>query len=511
KLNNIDVLYSLLDVDNQRLDMIVEDKTFTNNLNFVLTMSTDDIFPIGDSILNRFCISILPRIGLNIKSLILESGSMERILLATDYPNLYELKLFNFNNKIASHYFTIKSPVHHIFQKQITNLILVCKTDNNILSIEQYTENVHKYIFNFCENLKHLSFTGSCVRLSFRNLPLTICSSSTLYKLSISVNRFEDCLALLDGRLNQLNSFFVEIFNDNYQSSIVNNMNDLPNLKCFSLKYVCVTEQYDSKILPLLRRMSNLEELTLYITIQNRIKFIDGIQINNQILIHMPRLYKFIFYISSDIQLHHLVPYLSSDDIQQTFTNIGYQQVACILSCYCNRVRCHVFSLPFVFDSLRYIGNVFPSIVFSHVTNLGVYDVVPFKHEFFLRIAQFFPLIKELYVINSKSQSQISDNINSNDNQLHSIVEYPYLISLCLGRSHIDYYEQFLNDTKTHLPRLTTLTVNYDKLTIVTKNFTRNAIRLNCANVKELIIERTLVHSKDFYVYFPLVTSFSFD
>ncbi|CAF4768425.1 unnamed protein product, partial [Rotaria sp. Silwood2] len=117
--------------------------------------------------------------------------------------------------------------------------------------------------------------------------------------------------------------------------------------------------------------MSNLEELTLYITIQNRIKFIDGIQINNQILIHMPRLYKFIFYISSDIQLHHLVPYLSSDDIQQTFTNIGYQQVACILSCYCNRVRCHVFSLPFVFDSLRYIGNVFPSIVFSHVTNLG--------------------------------------------------------------------------------------------------------------------------------------------
>ncbi|CAF4940168.1 unnamed protein product [Rotaria sp. Silwood2] len=101
--------------------------------------------------------------------------------------------------------------------------------------------------------------------------------------------------------------------------------------------------------------------------------------------------------------------------------------------------------------------------------------------------------------------------MNSNDNQLCSIVEYPYLILVRLGRSHIDYYEQFLNDTKTHLPRLTALTVNYDQLTIVTENFTRDATRLNCANVKELIIQRTLVHSKDFYVYFPVVTSFLFE
>ncbi|CAF4120664.1 unnamed protein product [Rotaria sordida] len=241
KLNNIDVLYSLLDVDNQRLDMIVEDKTFTKNLNFVLTMSTDDIYSIG---------------------------SMEGILRATDYPNLDQLKLFNFDNKIASHYFT-------------------------------------------------------------------------------------DCLALLDGRLNQLNSFFVEIFHDNNQLSIVNNMNDLPNLKYFSLKYFCVTEQYDSKILPLLRRMSNLEELTLYVMIQNRIKFLDGTQINNQILVHMTRFYKFIFYISTEIQLDHFVPYLSIDDIQQTFINIGYDQVSCIISCYSDSVGCHVFSLPFMFDSLR--------------------------------------------------------------------------------------------------------------------------------------------------------------
>ncbi|CAF4574270.1 unnamed protein product, partial [Rotaria sp. Silwood2] len=33
---------------------------------------------------------------------------MERILLVADYPNLTELKLFNVNDYIVSHYFTGK-------------------------------------------------------------------------------------------------------------------------------------------------------------------------------------------------------------------------------------------------------------------------------------------------------------------------------------------------------------------------------------------------------------------
>jgi hypothetical protein len=107
KLNNMDVLYSLLDVDNQRLDMIIREEVFTKSLNFVLT-TTDDVLPIADSILDRFCINILPKIDQNVKSLILESGSMECILLAAEYPNLTELKLFNVNGYIVSHYFTGK-------------------------------------------------------------------------------------------------------------------------------------------------------------------------------------------------------------------------------------------------------------------------------------------------------------------------------------------------------------------------------------------------------------------
>jgi hypothetical protein len=105
KLNNMDVLYSLLGVDNQRLDVLVREQAFTKSLNFILTTITDDVLSIADSVLDRFCINILPKIDYNVKSLTLESGSMERILRAADYPNLTELKLYNVNDHIVSNHF----------------------------------------------------------------------------------------------------------------------------------------------------------------------------------------------------------------------------------------------------------------------------------------------------------------------------------------------------------------------------------------------------------------------
>jgi hypothetical protein len=248
--------------------------------------------------------------------------------------------------------------------------------------------------------------------------------------------------------------------------------------------------------------MPNLEELILNIQIQHRTRFVDGTQINNEILVHLPQLYKFTFHISTEVTRQHLV-HLSDDDIQQTFTNIGYEEVGSYLTYSFDNATCRIFSLPFAFDDLRYIGNTFPPIVFTHVIHLGVSDSVPFEHEFFHRIAHYFPLLKHLDVMNFESQSHIS-----NDNQMYSIAEYHYLTSLSVRYCHMDYVEQFLNETKTHLPRLTDLTVDYNQLTIVTDNFTRNTTRLNCAKVKELIIVKTLAHSKDLYAYFPALSSY---
>ncbi|CAF0948966.1 unnamed protein product [Rotaria sp. Silwood1] len=283
----MDVLYSLFDVNNQRLVNITQENTFTNTLNFVFTTLTDDILSISDPIIDRFFMNILPRIHYNVKSLILNSLSRERIL-ASDYPNLSELKIFNVNVKVASHYFT-----------------------------DQQVECMIKY------------------------------------------RRFPD-------------------------------------------------------------------------------------------------------------------------------------------------VKYHLFSLPFMFDGLQFLDNTFPNIIFNHVIRLVVDDNIPFEHEFFMRIAWCFPLLKVLTVYNATSQSPI---LNYNDNQLYpTTIEYPYLTSLYLLLVHGDYVNRFLNDRKTHLPHLTVLSVNYNDLRNVTRNFTNDRIRLNCIQLKQLSIgPQKIAHSEDFYAYFPLL------
>jgi len=165
-------------------------------------------------------------------------------------------------------------------------------------------------------------------------------------------------------------------------------------MKCFSLTCRCSTDEYDTRVLPLLRRMIKLEDLALNILNEKRTTFIDGIQINDKILIHMPCLHKFTFHITTEVKLRHLNHYPSSEDIQRTFITIRYQQVSCTLTYTINRIICHVFSLPFAFDYLEYIGITFPPMDFSRVRKLEVHDKIAFKHEFFIRISHFFLILK---------------------------------------------------------------------------------------------------------------------
>ncbi|CAF4019925.1 unnamed protein product [Rotaria magnacalcarata] len=78
------------------------------------------------------------------------------------------------------------------------------------------------------------------------------------------VETFDDCLYLLDGRLKQLTAFNVNVYSIESSSTIVHDVDTLPNLKCFSLKSYFRFQQYD--LIPsLLRCMPYLEHLTLYI------------------------------------------------------------------------------------------------------------------------------------------------------------------------------------------------------------------------------------------------------
>jgi hypothetical protein len=99
KLSNIDVLYSLLDINNNRLDFLAQEEQFTNTLNLVLS---------DQMIFNRFSIDILPRIHQNVTDLTLESPSMRCILPAGNYPNLTHLKLYKFDQNTALEYFQSK-------------------------------------------------------------------------------------------------------------------------------------------------------------------------------------------------------------------------------------------------------------------------------------------------------------------------------------------------------------------------------------------------------------------
>ncbi|CAF4540988.1 unnamed protein product [Rotaria socialis] len=276
----MDVLYSLLDIKNQQLHIIAQDKIFTNILNFVPILSTNDNSSISNRKLDRFCFEILPQI-------------------------------------------------HH-----------------NHLAIAPLSINNH-------------------LPLPLKDLSSSTFSSSTLTKLCINVLHFGDCQALLDGRLTQLIIFIVQID--------------------FYLRYAIDILQY---VVPLLRRMSHLEERTLHVYILNRPTFVNGIHLHKEILIYMPRLDKLTFYIKTTNEINGSIHRLCNDDIQRTFSYTNHRPVISIVDYFGTyKAACHVFSLPFPFHRLQWITNNFPPIIFSSVTDLKLSDTVRIKPEFFIRIA----------------------------------------------------------------------------------------------------------------------------
>ncbi|CAF1208313.1 unnamed protein product [Adineta steineri] len=499
KLQNVDVLYSLLGINNDRLDNIARNAMFSNILNFISNVQNTII---NDFQLNRFCDYILPEISHNVKYLIVESTYIERILLATHYPNLIHLKIFNFQCDYSLQYFTDDSSLRQIFKQQIKKLDLVNKDSEGGLRLSSdYTKKVYAHILTYFENLEHLniiqtsSFGYPSLRLS--RLPSNTFSSMILTYLSIRVTDYTDCLYLLDGRLKQLNTFIVQICCMNMDSSIVYNMNDLPNLTCFSLISYTLIEENENRIVSLLHRMSNLEKLTLYLRFVSRNKFIDSKSFINNLSPYMTRVYSLKFYFSIENNRNDTLDYSFNINIQS-------QETSNIVCYSVKTVTYHVFTLPFEFIKLVSIGNIFPNIVFNNVIELWIHDIIPFQHEFFLRITQSFPLLQHLFVTDLTSLSYKRKK-SPNNIQADQIVKYPHLILLDIKGLNNDCIEQFLNETKTYLPCLTILRVSYEQLQITTEDFTREVTRKNCANVRRLITEREIVSSKNYHHYFPLL------
>ncbi len=249
--------------------------------------------------------------------------------------------------------------------------------------------------------------------------------------------------------------------------------------------------------------MSNLNSLTLNLYIK-RFKVIDGNHLNENILDRILHLNTFIFHICTIMLTSKTNLFLSKNDIQNTFMNWKYSSVNCCIDHYIDGCNiCHIYSIPFKMNRFMFLTNRFHGHHLEYVIDLTLYDARPFKHEFFQWISRAFPLLKYLKINNLTSQKNEYHIQSSDDQQIFSKISYLNLIRLKLFHAHIDYANQFLCHTNAYVPRLHTLAIQYDKLVTVTNNFTNDATRLNCGQLKQLVFGELFDYPEHFYSYFP--------
>jgi hypothetical protein len=84
-----------------------------------------------------------------------------------------------------------------------------------------------------------------------------------------------------------------------------------------------------------------------------------------------------------------------------------------------------------------------------------------------------------------------------------TLIRFSHLLDLDVGLALLDYAEQYLCQRKTYLPLLYRLTIEYQTLLTITKNFTNDETRIKCSHLRTLVIREPFVRSENFHSYFP--------
>ncbi|CAF4097680.1 unnamed protein product [Rotaria sordida] len=268
----VDVLYSLVDV-NERFDRLIIDPLYIRHLDMTIKSSFDNIFPVDNKVLSRICEKILPRVYDQVNKLIVEPHAMKQVF-TINYPQLYSLSLISFQEEELFQYLTDDSVLRYLLTEQITDL-------NIDIQVET--------IIDFSQSLSN------------------------------KVTTFRDCLYLLDGRFDCLSTLIIHVENISLTPSCKYNTKNLPKLKYFSLISYTDTFYYEQLIIPLLRRMINLEELILYLSvIRYDSTYIDGIQLYDEILCYIPQLNKLTFNINTAVHNNNIrIDLSSNEDVQR--------------------------------------------------------------------------------------------------------------------------------------------------------------------------------------------------
>jgi hypothetical protein len=165
---------------------------------------------------------------------------------------------------------------------------------------------------------------------------------------------------------------------------------------------------YDDLIVPLLCRMINLEELSLYLSVRRfHSTYIDGIQLYDQFLIYMTHLKKFTFNINTMVSFRTVgVELQSNEDIQRSFIGRGYQQVVSYVHSKASSWfgECHIYSLPYDFEYFVHLDTSFQGGMFHKVQRLEMNHTIPFDDKLFKLISQDFPFLEFLSICNDYPQ-----------------------------------------------------------------------------------------------------------
>lgn len=265
------------------------------------------------------------------------------------------------------------------------------------------------------------------------------------------------------------------------------------------MKFELDVEAYDESIVPLLRQMLNLDSLSLECVIRECHRFMDGYDLQKDIIDHLSRLKVFAFNIRSVLFLTNQVSLLSNEDIRRTFANFPIKQIISCVDYFPKNGsgQCHMYSYPYPMHSYDNITNNFPGGLFQSVRRISLFDERPFEHAFFVRIAQAFPFVTILSFDNRKGQNLKNNNIH------YPLIRFPHLMELDLLDAHKHYVELFLDHTKTLLSNHVSLTVEYSRIRKLTDNFKNDRLRINCAKMTELSIPANIKHSQRLNAYFP--------
>jgi hypothetical protein len=128
------------------------------------------------------------------------------------------LFVFNLNFIFKDH----NSILHNLLRKQITHLNVDFRNEK-ASELSEISSNIFLLILSLCQRLIHLNI---CRLFSYRNSSICISKlrqSSSLTKLKINVSTFDDCLYLLDGKLNHLSKLIINVNRIKYSLSNINN------------------------------------------------------------------------------------------------------------------------------------------------------------------------------------------------------------------------------------------------------------------------------------------------